>query len=126
MKTQLNFKSAKTSGPKPSRPLNFKFATGLACVCIGVALLLPAMKSAFGEHHRKPSGQFQAEVRTLIAEVRYLLTPETDHPKIPAPFDDNTVPVAQNKPAQILATFTSSSNEAEVLPKTIVISRVES
>ncbi|MEJ0088377.1 MAG: hypothetical protein WDM80_01255 [Limisphaerales bacterium] len=115
MKTQLIFQRAKTGDPKPNRPLNFKFAIVLACVFLGAALLLPAMKSAFGEHHRKPSGQFQAEVRTLIAEVRYLLTPETDHPKIPAPFDDNAVPIALNTPFVICATFTSSSNEIEVV-----------
>src|ERR1700710_2714504 len=103
MKTQLNFSRAKTGGPKPGRPFNFKFAVGLACVCVGTALLLPTIKSAFGGHQRKPSGQFQAEVRTLIAEVRYLLTPETDYSKIPAPFENNTVPVAENTSAQIQA-----------------------
>lgn len=126
MKTQLNLQRAKTSGPKPSRPFNFKFAAGLACVCVGVALLLPAIKGAIGEHHRRPSGQFQAEVRTLIAEVRYLLTPETDHPKFPVRFDDNTVPVAQTTPARTFATLTSLSNQFEILPKAATISHVES
>jgi len=88
MKTQLNFE--KPSGNKPSRPPNFKFIIGLACICIGVGLLMPTIKNAVGEHHRQPSGQFQAEVRTLIAQVRYLFTPEMDQPRTPARFNDST------------------------------------
>ena len=88
MKTQLNFE--KPSGIKPNRPPNFKFIIGLACICIGVGLLMPTIKNAVGEHHRQPSGQFQAEVRTLIAQVRYLFTPEMDQPRTPARFNDST------------------------------------
>ena len=88
MKTQLNFE--KPCGNKPSRPPNFKFIIGLACICIGVGLLMPTIKNAVGEHHRQPSGQFQAEVRTLIAQVRYLFTPEMDQPRNPARFNEGT------------------------------------
>ena len=66
----------KTRHSGRTRRFNYKLATGLAFACLGAALLLPVLKSRTGYHHRMPPGQFQADMRTMIAGVRYLLQSE--------------------------------------------------
>jgi len=76
MKTPLNFQAANRSGSKPARRFNFKLAIGLAALCLGAGLLMPVLKSRAGIHHAMPPGQFQADMRTMVAGIRYLLESE--------------------------------------------------
>jgi len=83
MKTQLNFQEAKIRGSKPARRLNLKLAIGLAALCLGAGLLMPVLKSRAGIHHAMPPGQFQADMRTMVAGIRYLLESEPAMAKHP-------------------------------------------
>jgi hypothetical protein len=64
------------TGRKLRRNLFPKLIFGVFGLCVGIGLLLPALNRT-GNHHRRVSGQFQADLRTFIAGVRYLLYPET-------------------------------------------------
>ncbi len=100
MKAPLNFPAIKNPDPKAGRRPHFKLAIGLASVCLGVGLLLPVIKIGFWHQHRVPPGQFQADMRTMVAGVRYLLAPEPDFPKAPAGFDGRPVTFEQRAPGQ--------------------------
>lgn len=102
MNTSVNLQENSTSNLKPAKRLHFKLVIGLASVCLGVGLLLPAIQIGFWHHQRVPAGQFQADMRTMVAEVRYLFTPETDFEKAPAQFDDRPVTFEQRTPTGIL------------------------
>jgi hypothetical protein len=102
MKAPLNLQETKISKLKPAKRLHFKLAIGLGCVCLGVGLLLPAIKAGFWHPQRVPSGQFQADMRTMVAEVRYLFTPETDFEKASAQSTERPVTFEQRLPAVTL------------------------
>ena len=102
MNTPLNLQETKINNRKLAKRFSFKLAIGLASVCLGVGLLLPAIKIGFWHHQRVPVGQFQADMRTMVAEVRYLFTPETDFEKAPAQFDDRPVTFEQRTPTGVL------------------------
>ena len=76
MNMKLNFNETKSRSVRPTRPLNFKLAAALASVCVGAGLLLPVVKNHSVSHHAMPSGQFRADMQTLVAAVRYLLAPD--------------------------------------------------
>ena len=87
MNTTLNFQKTKDRSAKSARRLNFKLVALLASVCIGAGLLLPVIKSHCVKHHAMPPGQFRADMRTLVATVRYLLAAEPvveEHPAFAA------------------------------------------
>jgi hypothetical protein len=96
MKAPLNFKEAGIRSSTPARRLNFKLATGLACLCLGAGLLLPAIKSRVANHHAMPPGQLQADMRTMIAGVRYLLESEPAMDKPPANFAGRNAALTQH------------------------------
>jgi hypothetical protein len=83
----------------------------LACLCLGLGLLLPAWKNAGVEGHPAPRGQLPADLRTLFAAVRYLFQPEADGGMNPARFSDgapNLVQGTNNRPFEM---FTGFSNQ---------------
>ncbi len=102
MNAPLNFPETKNRSLKPARRPGFKLAIGLASVCLGAGLLLPAIKNGFWHPHRVPAGQFQADMRTMVAEVRYLLAPEPDFKNPPARFDGRPVTFEQHAPGDAL------------------------
>jgi len=53
-------------------------------VFVGGWLWLTSGPNPNGNAHPLPSGQLQADARTFVAAVRYLMTPETDLPLAPA------------------------------------------
>jgi hypothetical protein len=108
MNTQLNFQKTKTRSPK--RLFNFRFAVVLASVCLGIGLLLPVIKSRTAKHHPLPRGEFLADARTMVAAMRYLLDPEPDIKKNPAPFAGSPVTFTQRPPGRTLEMSDSSCN----------------
>jgi hypothetical protein len=98
--TTPNSQEDKNQNIQP-RHFNFKFALGLAAVCVTVGLLLPVVKYEVGFHHRMPAGQFKADMRTMVAGVRYLLAPETDFQAVPADFNNHTITLKQNAAQKI-------------------------
>jgi hypothetical protein len=111
MNTQLNFQRTKTRSPK--RLFNFRFAAVLASVCLGVGLLLPVIKNGLWHHHRMPAGQFQADMRTMVAALRYLFDSEPDIEKNPAPFAGSPATFTQRTPERTVKMSDSSSNQTE-------------
>ncbi len=120
MKTQLNLQKSKTRSPKPAPPIYFRLGAMLGCLCIGAGLLMPAVKSRIESHHPLPAGQFQADMRTVFAAVRYLLTPEIIVPPNPVPSDNSSTTLAQITPAQTLEMAGIATNQtgAPVLSST--------
>ena len=93
------------------RRFNFKLAAVLACLCLGAGLLLPFVKSRAGNHHHAmPPGQFQADLRTMVAGVRYLLEPEPARDKLPAVLTVRTLEVTDRTGNQTAAPAESTTN----------------
>jgi hypothetical protein len=113
MNPPSNFEETKVRLSKPARRFNFKLAGALASVCLVTGLLLPYINYRPANHHRMPRGQFQADMRTMVAAVRYLFTPESDMEKNPAYFAGSTGPITQRALARPLETSDRSSNQTE-------------
>jgi hypothetical protein len=108
MKAPLNFQEAGIRSSTPTRRLNFKLAIGLACLCLGAGLLLPAIKSRVANHHAMPPGQLQADMRTMIAGVRYLLESEPAMDKPPENFAGRNATLTQHPAERPHMTSTGS------------------
>jgi hypothetical protein len=92
------------------RKLFPRLALGMFCLCVGTGLLLPAISRA-GSHHRRLPGQLQADLRTFICGVRYLLTPEMPIETAPALTTGTNVALAQRPPAKTPALPELSCNQ---------------
>jgi hypothetical protein len=111
MKAPLNFQEAGIRSSTPTRRLNFKLAIGLACLCLGAGLLLPAIKSRVANHHAMPPGQLQADMRTMIAGVRYLLASEPAMDRPPENFAGRNEAPMQYPAGRPLIMSDSSRNQ---------------
>ncbi len=98
--TAPNSQEGKKQNIQP-RHFSFKFALGLAAACIAVGLLLPVVKYGSSYHHRMPAGQFQADMRTMVAGVRYLLAPEPDAQTASTAFNNHTITLEQSAAKKI-------------------------
>jgi hypothetical protein len=98
--TTSNSQEGKKQNIQP-RHFNFKLAIGIAAVCVAVGLLLPVVKYEIGFHHRMPAGQFKADMRTMVAGVRYLLSPEPDFQASPANFNNHTITLEKSAAQKI-------------------------
>lgn len=105
--------------PVPKTPFYAKFAISLACLCIGIGLLLPVLKSRSAGGHPMPAGQLQADLRTMVATARYLCQAESDFENSPAWFcasspllaqRTNSAPFGMPGGSNQTAVFNSSSN----------------
>lgn|SRR5208283_2973651 len=111
MNAPSNFPQTKTRHSGRTRRFNSKLAAGLAFACLGAALLLPVLKSRTGYHHRMPPGQFQADMRTMIAGMRYLLqSEETTYPS-PVVFPGLRAQTAQHPAGGTLEMSDRASNQ---------------
>ena len=76
---------ARTQCPQQPRQRFFlRFAALLAILCLGLAMILPAIRNRVGSNHPMPKRQLQADARTLLATVHYLFEAEADLAKIPS------------------------------------------
>jgi hypothetical protein len=110
MNPPSNFEETKVRLSKPARRFNFKLAGALAAVCLVTGLLLPYINFRGANHHRMPPGQFRADMRTMVAAVRYVFTPESDVEKT-ANFVVRTGPITQRALARPLEMSDRSSNQ---------------
>jgi hypothetical protein len=111
MNTSLNSRRTKTRSPK--RRFNFKLVIVLASLCLGAGLLLPVLKSRAGNHHAMPPGQFQADLRTMVAGIRYLLDSEPAADNNPAIFTGRNATFTQRPPGRTLEMSDRSFNQTE-------------
>jgi hypothetical protein len=111
MNTSLNFQQDKNRSAKSARRFRFKLLVGLASVCLGVGLLLPVIKNGSWHHHRVPAGQFRADIRTMVAAVRYLLAPEPVVGRSPSIFTGRTATFTQRVPGRTFEMSDSSCNQ---------------
>lgn len=87
-----------------------RFATVLACLGLGLGLLAPVFKSAHRNGHPVPRGQLRADLRTLVATVRYLVQSESEVRMKPAGLDGATPMLAQgtnNRPFEMFPGFSN-------------------
>jgi len=70
--------------PERRQPFYLRFAAVLAILCLGLALILPAIRNRVGYNHPMPKRQLQADARTLLSTVHYLFEAEADFAKIPS------------------------------------------
>jgi len=92
------------------RRFNFKLGVGLACLCLGACLLLPFVKGRTGNHHAMPRGQFQADLRTMVAGVRYLLQSEPALDRHPAIVSGRNLEVTDRSGNRIATPADSTTN----------------
>jgi hypothetical protein len=111
MNTSLNLQGTRTRNPK--RRFNFRLAVVLAFVCLGAGLLLPVIKSRVGNHHAIPPGQFKADLRTMVAGMRYLLQSEPDVDNNRAIFTSRNTAFTQRPSGRTLEMSDRSSNQTE-------------
>jgi|ERR1017187_637688 hypothetical protein len=90
MKIPLDVQKTEVRSQEPRQLFYFRFAAALALLCLGAALLLPAIKNAVGNNHPTPKGQLQADARTLLATVHYLFEAESDFEKNPSLFNGSS------------------------------------
>ena len=83
MKTSTPAKTSENRSPTFLRRLIRRFAAAAACLCVGGALLVPALTDATGSH-RLPKGQLQADMKTLFAAIHYLFEEEPNFDSNPA------------------------------------------
>lgn len=76
MKEPLNTDKHEWNRPKPASMFLFRLVMGLGVLCVAAGLMIPVYKSMGGKHHRVFAGQFQADARTFVSGVRFLLRPE--------------------------------------------------
>jgi hypothetical protein len=113
MKAPLNFQETRIRSSKPARRFNFKPAIGLAFLCLGAGLLLPVLKSRDGNHHAMPPGQLQADLRTMVAGMRYLIESEPAMDNNPAIFTGRNATFTQRPLGRTLEMSDRSSNQTE-------------
>ena len=113
MKAPLNFQKTRIRSSKPGRRFNFKPAMGLAFVCLGAGLLLPVLKNRVGNHHAMPPGQFQADMRTMVAGIRFLMEREPGMDKNPAIFTGRNTAFTQPPPGRTLEMSDRSFDQTE-------------
>ena len=89
----------------------------LVCIlllpCFGEVLLRTPLEKEGGKHVRIVAYHFQADARTLIATLRYLLAPESDIEFAPAAIS-GTAAFTIKAPQQPFETFAYSSNQTEI------------
>jgi hypothetical protein len=83
----------------------------LACLGLGLGLLLPVCKSARLNGHPVPRNQFHADLRTLFATMRYLLQSEPEVRTKPARLNNDAPILAQGTNNRPFGMFPGSSNQ---------------
>lgn len=68
-------------------------------LCVAAGLMIPVYKSMGGKHHRVMAGQLQADARTFISGVRFLLRPEMADGKPSIVSSSNNLILAQRTTA---------------------------
>ena len=86
MNTPLRRQRIKICSPKSILRWHLSLAGLLSFLCFGVGLILPPIKNEAGNNFPMPRGQLQADTRTLVAALRYLLEPVPDIAMAPAAF----------------------------------------
>ena len=110
MNPSSNLSAAKDRRHERRRRFNFKLAAGLACLCLGTGLMLPFVKSRTGSHHAMPPGQFQADLRTMVAGVRYLFASEPAMDRQPGTFSGRSLEVTDRSGNRIATPGDSTTN----------------
>ena len=110
MQTPSDVQKTAKRNPKFGPPFYFRFALVLACLCLGMGLLLPAIKHAALHGHPMPPGQLQADARTLIATVHYLFAAESDFKMNPARFPGGSQNFVQRTNSQSSEMFNGYSD----------------
>ena len=111
MKTPPDVQGTEKRHQKFGPPFYFRFALMLACLCLGMGLLLPVLKNAAVNGHPTPQGQLQADVRTLVATVHYLFATESDFKKEPVRFSGGSPSLVQRTNSRSFETFGGFSNQ---------------
>src|SRR5258706_9624930 len=86
----------------------------LALLGFGVGLLLQPARTESGKRFRMPAGQLQADARTLVAAVRYLLATESDIQIAPAAISGSAADLTIQAPVRPFDTFAYLSNQTEM------------
>ena len=110
MNTRVNVSATEARRSRCAGQLFSKLILVLAAGCVGAGLLLPVMKGRTGTPPHRLPGQWQADARTVIAGVCYLLRPELPEGKRPVMLARNKV-VAQPPPARTLVLPELSCNQ---------------
>jgi hypothetical protein len=85
MNTRFISQPGKALKHRISLVCGFGIAFGLLTLCFGAGIRLLPSLSYGGNGSRVPTNQFQADVRSVSAALRYLLEPEPDYEKFPTP-----------------------------------------
>ena len=114
MNTSPLCQKTSTRSPKLALLCYSSLAVVLSFLCLGMGMLLPLFKNEVGNNFPRPPGQLQADARTLVAAVRYLLEPEPHIETVPAAFSGSTVTFTQQALGQPFETSVYSSNRTEM------------
>ena len=117
MNEPLPCEGTATPSPRFARLWHLGLAAVLSFLCLGIVLLASSAKDESGNNFGMPTGQLQADERTLAAALHYLIEPEPDYELDSAAFSGRAADFTRQTLNRPFATFACSSNQAEMLPE---------
>ena len=103
-----------TDGPKPDLARCLGLAGAMLVLCCAVGILRLPGGSETSKGVRVPAGQFSADMRSLAAELRYLLEPDPDDEPSRVATNETPSILTVQATAQPSATFGYSSNQTRM------------
>ena len=107
-------RGAAARGPKPGLTGCLSLACATLALCLGVNLWPWAAGGGSGMASRFPAGQFAADLRSLVAVMRFLTEPDGDDAAPTTPLGAGLRGLALQATGRPAATFVSSSHQQEI------------
>src|SRR5688572_9196454 len=125
MNTRFFSQPGKALRHKISLVCGFGLAFGLLTLCFGAGIRLLLSFSDAGTGSRVPTNQFQADVRSVGAALRYLLEPEPDYEKFPTPRGWMSGAIAMQAKGEASTPVFTLSNQAKMPAETLLLNTIE-